>query len=158
MWFSLHTQRRWTVPHILHHVEHTEDQLREILQDFMLLHIEWVTSLTSTVHKYTQVPVKDYIDSITTPGVPLDFVGLMVFAAFSTYMWVCFFNNGCWCTSHEKDLSKARFGIVFHGDLKFTETVHKGWSEKYLFWIQTRQAQGKMPSHNNTHVPGLLKH
>ena len=35
--------------------------------------------------------------------------------------------------------------------------MHTGWSEKYLFWIQTRQSQGKMPSHNRTHVPGLLK-
>ena len=123
----------------------------------MLLHIEWVTSLTSTVHKYTQVPVEDYIDLITTPGVPLDFVGLTVLChIFHIHVGV-FFNNSSWCTSHQKDLSKARFGIVFHGDLKFTETVHKGWSEKYLFWIQTRQAQGRMPSHNRTHVAGLLK-
>ena len=123
----------------------------------MLLHIEWVTSLTSTVRKYTQVPVEDYIDSITTPGVPLDFVGLTVLCCIFHIHVGVFFNNGCWCTSRQKDLSKARFGIVFHGDLKFTETVRKGWSEKYLFWIQTRQAQGKMPSHNRTHVPGLLK-
>ena len=124
----------------------------------MLLHIEWVTSLTSTVCKYTQVPIEDYIDSITTLGVPLDFVGLTVLChIFHIHVGV-FFNNRCWCTSHAKDLSKARFGIVFHGDLKFTETVRKGWSEKYLFWIKTRQAQGKMPSHDCTHVPGLLKH
>ena len=44
----------------------------------MLLHTEWVTSLTSTVFKYTQVPVEDYIHLITTPGVPLDFVELTV--------------------------------------------------------------------------------
>ena len=124
----------------------------------MLEHIEWITSLTSTVHKYTEVPVEDYIDLITTPGVPLDFVGLTVLChIFHIHVGV-FFNNGCWCTSCKKDLSKARFGIVFHRDLKLTETVHKGWSEKYLFWIQTRQAQGRMPSHNRTHVPGLLKH
>ena len=123
----------------------------------MLLHIEWVTSLTSTVCKYTQVPVEDYIDSITTPGVPLDFVGLTVLCRIFHIHVGVFFNNGCWCTSCQKDLSKARFRIVFHGDLKCTETVRKGWSEKYLFWIQTRQAQGKMPSHNRTHVPGLLK-
>ena len=123
----------------------------------MLLHIEWVTSLTSTVRKYTQVPVEDYIDSITTPGVPLNFVGLTVLCRIFHIHVGVFFNNGCWCTSRQKDLSKARFGIVFHGDLKFTKTVRKGWSEKYLFWIQTRQAQGRMPSHNRTHVPGLLK-
>ena len=123
----------------------------------MLEHIEWIMSLTSTVHKYTEVPVEDYIDSITTPGVPLDFVGLTVLCRIFHIHVGFFFNNGCWCTSCKKDLSKARFRIVFHGDLKFTETVCKGWSEKYLLWIETRQAQGRMPSHNCTHVPGLLK-
>ena len=123
----------------------------------MLLHIDWVTSLTSTVRKYTQVPVEDYIDSITTPGVPLDFVGLTVLCCIFHIHVGVFFSNGCWCTSRAKDLSKARFGIVFHGNLTFTETVRKGWSEKYLFWIKTRQAQGKMPSHDRTRVPGLLK-
>ena len=123
----------------------------------MLEHIEWITSLTSTVRKYTQVPVEDYIDSITTPGVPLDLVGLTVLChIFHIHVGV-FFNNGCWCTSRKKDLSKARFGIVLHGQLAFTETVCKGWSEKYLLWIQTRLSQGKMPSHNRTCVPGLLK-
>ena len=123
----------------------------------MLLHIDWVTSLMSTVCKYTQVPVEDYIGLITTPGVPLDLVGLTVLChIFHIHVGV-FFNNGCWCMSHQKDLSKARFGIVFHGNLTFTETVHTGWSEKYLLWIQTKQSQGKMPSHNCTCVPGLLK-
>ena len=107
--------------------------------------------------KYTQVPVENYIDSITTPGVPLDFVRLTVLCCIFHIHVGVFFNNGCWCTSHEKDLSKVRFRIVFHGNLTFTETVRKGWSEKYLFWIQTRQSQGKMPSHSRTHVPGLLK-
>ena len=97
----------------------------------MLLHIEWITSLTSTVRKYTQVPVEDYIDSITTPGVPLDFVRLTVLCRIFHIHVGVFFNNGCWCTSCEKDLSKARFRIVFHGNLTFTETVCKGWSEKY---------------------------
>ena len=113
----------------------------------MLLHIDWVTSLTSTVRKYTQVPVEDYIDLITIPGVPLDLVGLTVLCCIFHIHVSVFFNNGCWW-----------FGIVFHLNLTFTETLHTGWSEKYLFWIQTRQAQGKMPSHNCTHVPGLLKH
>ena len=109
----------------------------------MLLHTEWVTSLTSTVCKYTQVPIEDYIDSITTLGVPLDFVGLTVLChIFHIHVGV-FFNNRCWCTSRAKDLSKARFGIVFHGDLKFTETVRKGGLRNICFGLRQDRPKEK---------------
>ena len=61
-----------------HRIEHSEDDLRELMRDFMIQHIDWLTELMSTVRKYSKATVEDYIDRITTPGGPMDFVAITV--------------------------------------------------------------------------------
>ena len=97
----------------------------------MIQHIDWLTELTSTVWKYSKVTVEDYIDRITTPGVPMDFVVITVLCRIYHIHVGVFFNNEAWSTCRDKHLKSSRFGIVFHGNLKFTETVHTGWIDKY---------------------------
>ena len=123
----------------------------------MIQHIDWLTDLMSTVRKYSKVTVEDYIDRITTPGVPMDFVAITVLCRIYHIHVGIFFNNGAWSTCRDKHLKSSRFGIVFHGNLEFTETVHTGWTDKYHQWIVSRGQQGKMPSHTRTTMPGLLK-
>ena len=123
----------------------------------MIQHIDWLTDLTSTVRKYSKVTVEDYIDRITTPGVPMDFVAITVLCRIYHIHVGVFFNNRAWSTCRDKHLKSSHFGIVFHGNLEFTETVHTGWTDKYHEWIVSRGQQGKMPSHTRTTMPGLLK-
>ena len=54
----------------MHHISKTEDNLREILRSFMLGHITWIHRISKIV---LTVSVEDYIDTITSPGVALDF-------------------------------------------------------------------------------------
>ena len=111
----------------------------------------------STVRKYSQVTVEDYIDQITTPGVPMDFVAITVLCRIYHIHVGVFFNNGAWSTCRDKYLKSSRFRIVFHGNLEFSETVHTGWMDKYHEWFVSRGQQGKMPSHTRTSMPGVLK-
>ena len=104
----------------------------------MIEHIDWLTALTSTVQKYSKVNVEDYIDRITTPGVPMDFVAITVLCRIYHIHVGVFFNNGAWSTCRDKHLKSSCFGIVFHGNLKFTETVRTGWTDKYHEWIVSR--------------------
>ena len=138
-----------------HHIECTEDDLREILRDFVLQNIDWFTNITSIVREYSNLTVEDYIDNLTTPGVPLDFVGITVLSRIYHIHVGVFFKNGAWGTSKHKNFESARFGLVYNGNLKFTETVRTGWGEQYLTYIEGRLAQGKMPSHERTVMPGL---
>ena len=140
-----------------HTTEHSEDELREVMRDFMIQHIDWVTAVMSTVWKYTQLIVEDYIYWLTTPGVSMDFVGITILCSIYHIHVGVFFNNGAWSTSREKPLKSPRFGTVFHGNLEFTETVHAGWMDKYQQWSVSWGQQGKMPSHAQTSIPGLLK-
>ena len=127
------------------------------MRDFMIQHIDWLTELTSTVWKYSKVTVEDYIDWITTPGVPMDFVAITVLCRIYHIYVEVFFNNGAWSTCRDKHLKSSRFRIVFHSNLKFTETVRTGWTDKYHEWIVSRGQHGKRPSHTRTAMPGLLK-
>ena len=126
------------------------------MRDFMIQHIAWLTDLTSTVRKYSKVTVEDYIDRITIPGVPMDFVAITVLCRIYDIHVGIFFNNRAWSTYRDKHLKSSHFGIVFHGNLEFTETVHTGWTDKYHQWIVSQGQQGKMPSHTRTTMPGLL--
>ena len=89
----------------------------------------------STVWKYSKLTVEDYIDRITTPGVPMDFVAITVLCRIYHIHVGVFFNNGAWSTCRDKHLKSSCFRIVFHGNLEFTETVHTGWMDKYHQWI-----------------------
>ena len=44
----------------------------------MLVHLPWVEKISEVLLRDVNVSVEDYIDSVTTPGVPVDFVSLMV--------------------------------------------------------------------------------
>ena len=63
-----------------HHIQKTEDQLREILRREMLKHLDWVEKLCRVVLSEVNVSIEDYIDTMSTPGVPLDFTAIVVLA------------------------------------------------------------------------------
>ena len=63
-----------------HHIQKTEDQLREILRREMLKHLDWVEKLGRVVLSEVNVSIEDYIDTMSTPGVPLDFTAIVILA------------------------------------------------------------------------------
>ena len=61
----------------MHHIGKTKDQLQEILWEKMLQHLNWLEQISAVVLKEVNVSLEDYIDTMSTPGVLLDFVALM---------------------------------------------------------------------------------
>ena len=61
-----------------HHLRQTEDNLREILHDYMIMNMDWLLNTGKTVLKATSL--EDYIDTVTTPGVPINPVCVLVLA------------------------------------------------------------------------------
>ena len=65
--------------HVLtHHIRLTEDQLRENLRCYIMNRLDWVEKISACVLKQRDQSLEDYIDEITTPGVPLDPIALLV--------------------------------------------------------------------------------
>ena len=75
-----------------HHIRKTEDQLREILRLYMLANLEWIQRISRVVLHDVNVTVEDYIDTITTAGVHLDFVAVLVFCRIY-HMHMAIFNS-----------------------------------------------------------------
>ena len=133
-----------------HHIKKTEDELREIMRTYMLNHLQWISRLGRVVLADANVSVEDYIDTMTTAGTPLDFIGLTVLCRIYHIHIAVYTSKGLWSTCREKNIKQCVFGIVYNGEFKFTETVKQGLGEQYQNWLQERQTAGKLPSHDKT--------
>ena len=82
-----------------HHIMKTEDELREIMHSKMIQHSEWLQKVSKIVLKDVNVSVEDYIDSMSTPGVPMDFVALLALCRFYHFHVAVFTSIGVWTTA-----------------------------------------------------------
>ena len=140
-----------------HHIGKSEDQLREILRSKMIQHLPWLEQISSVILREVNVSLEDYIDTMSTPGVPLDFVGLLFLSHIYHIHVAVFTMRGIWSTSRNVKKNDCLFGIVFNGNFKFTKTVKVGRGNEYLAWLADRTEKGKMPSHANTSLPPEIK-
>ena len=124
----------------------------------MVQHHEWLQQISAVVLKEVNVSIEDYIDTITTPGVPIDFVALMFLYRIYHIHVAVFTTRGVWSTYRNTKKNNCLFGIVYNsGNFSFTETVKEGKGEQYHHWLEDRAAKGKMPSHTRTDIPGSVK-
>ena len=123
----------------------------------MLQHLNWLEQISEVVLREVNVSLEDYIDTITTPGVPLDFVALLFLCRIYYIHIAVFTARGVWSTSRQTKKNDCLFGVVFNGNFKFTETIKAGCGEEYRQWLEDRAKKGKMPSHAKPCMPGQIK-
>ena len=116
-----------------------------------------VEQISAVVLKEVNVSLEDYIDTMSTPGVPLDFVAL-IFLCCVYHIHVAMFTAcGVWTTSRKAKKNNCLFGVVYHGNFKFCETVRAGRVDEYRAWLEDRAKKGKLPSHTKTVMPPGMK-
>ena len=138
-----------------HHLKRTEDDLREMLRDYMLANSEWMLDIAKSVLLEQDMTLEDYIDTVTTPGSPVDAVCILVLAKIFNMHVAIFLKKGVWCTSKDRSLKKCRLGLIFNGNGQFTETVKAGHSAKYIEFLKRHQQSGELLSHQRTKMPGI---
>ena len=138
-----------------HHIQKTENELRDIMGDYMLENIDWVRKISKKFLNEVETSVEDYIDAITSVGTPLDFFGITVLCRIYHFHVGVFLKNGFWSTAHKLREQNLRFTLVFHSNFIFTETVRNGKEDSYNEWIAHRQSLGKMRSHVKTEGSNL---
>ena len=76
-----------------HHLHQPEDDLREMLHDYMIVNMDWVLNIGKNVLKSTSL--EDYIDTVTTPGVPINPVCVLVLAHMFHFHVAIFVSKEC---------------------------------------------------------------
>ena len=144
------------IHYFTHHISKTEDELREILHDKMIQHLPWLQQVSKVVLKDVNVLIEDYIDTVTMPRVPLDFMALLALSRFYHMHIAVFTTKGVWSTSHKTKENDSLFSVVYHGNFSFSETVYQGKGDQYCEWIAEHARQGQMPSHQRNCLPGSV--
>ena len=102
----------------------------------MLQHLDWLQKVSKIVLKDVNVSVEDYIDRITTPGVPLDFVALLALCRFYHFHVAVFTTVGVWSTARVTKDQNCLFGVVYNSNFQFTEMVGIGRGDSYCAWLE----------------------
>ena len=137
-----------------HYLRRTEDYLHEMMQDYMISHIDWTITIAKTVLNRNGISVEDYIDTVTTPGMAIDPVCVLVLARMFHFHAAIFLKKGVWSTCKDKSLKKCRMGLIFHGGSNFSETVKIGESDSYKSFLDNYTKQGVLLSHLCSKTPG----
>ena len=119
--------------------------------------LDWVAKISARVLKQHEQSLEDYIDDITTPGVPLDPIALLVFARMYKIHIAIFTAKDIWATCRDTTLKKVRFVLLWYGANKFMESVKIGKSKSYQYWIHEQSTLQRMPSHQRNCIPGTVK-
>ena len=109
--------------------------------------LDWFEKVSSHFLRENSTSVEEYIDSITTPGIPLDLLALYVIARLYRFHFGLVLNHGQWCTSVTKEMHCCTFILLFRGPTEFVETCHTNGAERYLKSLVHSTKQGLMPSH-----------
>ena len=67
----------------------------------MLQHLNWLEQISDVVLREVNVSLEDYIDTITMPGVLLDFVALLFLCRIYHIHVTVFTSRGVWSTSRQ---------------------------------------------------------
>ena len=130
------------------HIRKTETELREIMRSYMLKRVAWLQHISHVVLQEVGVSVEDYIDMITTSGVPLDFISMVVLCQIYHFHVAIYMSTGVWATCRSKSIKDCLFGVAYNGNFDFTETVKLGKGEDYNRWLDQQHKIRKMSSHD----------
>ena len=131
----------------MHFIQRTEDEIREYLRSYIMSRLDWFEKVSSHFLCKNLTSVEAYIDSISTPGIPLDLLALYRIARLHRFHFGLVLNHGQWCTSVTKEMHRCTFILLFQGPTEFVETCHTNAAEWYLKSLIHSTKQGLMPSH-----------
>ena len=124
-----------------------EDDLRELLHDFMLSHCDWMLKVAKPMLEQLDTSLEDYINTVTTP--------VLVLARIFKIHIAIFMRKGVWCTSRDRSLKKCWLGLIYHGGGTFSETVKIGECENYAAFLKKCCNSGDLLSHLRKTMPGI---
>ena len=135
-----------TVHIFTHFIRRTENAICEYLRNYLLSRLDYVSSVGSEYLDQIESSAEAYIDAISTPGTPLDLLGILLLSRLYRVHVAVAHAEGVWVTAQDNDIAKALFVVIYRGDY-YTETCKIGQFDPYFDSLVTKTRQGVMPSH-----------
>ena len=102
-------------------------------------HVEWITSVGEKFLKRKNLPVSKYIDNLQRPDVPLDQLGLLIYARMYHQHFAIILKGTIWSTKSDNSIEGCDLVFAYCGGIEFSDTC-------------TGPAYGPLPS-----TPSYLK-
>ena len=136
-----------TVHILTHFIRRTEPALREYLRNYLLARLEWFSQISLEYLEAVQMSAEEYIDYISSPGSPIDILGLFLIARLYEIHIGVMFKSGYWTTCSSERLKDCMIVLIYNGIYSFSETCAINAEQSYMSSITEKTKEGLMPSH-----------
>ena len=109
---------------------------------------EWIQDISKNLLEAKGCTLQEYLDSFLRPEIPLDEIGIMIFARFAHRHVAVLCNNKHWITSSDNDIYKADVVLLYRGNCKFVRAIPLTDEEyasrkEYLDTVRAAWMEGK---------------
>ena len=146
-----------TVHILTHFIRRKENALREYLRNFLLGKLDWFGEVSTEFLDHLQMSCEEYIDYISTPGTPMDILGLFLISRLYQFHTAVLFKSGFWCTSENNNLKDCMLILIYNGVHSFSETCNIDSSLIYTNSLVEKTNKGHMPSHRSDLKVSLIE-
>ena len=136
-----------TIHVFTHFIRRKEVAIRDYLRKNLMSRLDFFTQVSTQYLTQAETSAEDYIDKISTEGIPLDLLGIFLIARLYQFHIAVVFHKGVWMTNKDNDWTKTMFTLVFQGVQNYSETCKEGQSGLYLQSLVNKTNSALMPPH-----------
>ena len=120
--------------HILgHYVNCHSDKMHRCLRNWMQDHRYFVENVGGNLIRCKGLDVSDYMHNVVQPQMPLDEIGLLLYARMYKIHLCVILEGKYWCTNRDDALNKATIHMIYKGHMMFDDTTRKGSLHSSMF-------------------------
>ena len=86
-------------------------------------------TISKDILEWKKLTLQDYVSAISTPGVPVDEIGLLMLCRLYHLELCVLLENHYWCALNRSSVENSKIIVIFRGKLKFSGTIN--CTEKY---------------------------
>ena len=118
------TRNAFTIHILAEHCHKEHDDIRRYLKEFVSKpsYVAWIYDVGSSFLARRSIPVSDYIESLSDPQVPLDQLGLLIFAHLQHTHFAVVLRNCIWTTREDNRYEDIELTLAYLGGIQFSDT------------------------------------
>ena len=107
--------------------------MRKYLTDWMESHRYFVERVGGDLIRRKGLTVEDYMYNVVQPGVPLDKIGILLYACLYKIHFAIILEGKYWTTCRDEALNHANIYFIYCGHMQFFYTTRKGSWHSSMF-------------------------